>query len=216
MPIFQARSGSRVRIIAGPRTPKTMPKREGVSMPNGMAVTSRRPVLCMRRTASQLYTRSPTRTPIAVPGTITRNTRSGGNPKTPMRRLDRMTSCVRLSSASPKKAFQSPGAYHRPAAVGATASGTFAGGRLGRTPRGRERLRSLPRQRANAIGQRRAPRELAPILRDRVVRKIEGRLLHWRAPGLAQPESHPVALAFARPFRLDDGFRAKILALRVR
>jgi hypothetical protein len=54
MPIFQARIGSRVRSIAGPSTPKTMPKSEGVSMPKGIAVTSLRPVRRMSRTASHV------------------------------------------------------------------------------------------------------------------------------------------------------------------
>ncbi len=40
IPIFQARSGFRVSVITGPRTPKTTPKSDGVSMPKGMAVTS--------------------------------------------------------------------------------------------------------------------------------------------------------------------------------
>ena len=44
IPIFQARIGSCVSNIAGPRTPNTMPKSDGVSMPKGMAVTSVRPV----------------------------------------------------------------------------------------------------------------------------------------------------------------------------
>ena len=54
MPIFQARIGSRVRSIAGPSTPKTMPKSDGVSMPKGIAVTSLRPVRRMSRTASHV------------------------------------------------------------------------------------------------------------------------------------------------------------------
>ena len=52
MPIFQAITGSRVRSIAGPRTPKTIPKRDGVSRPKGIAVTSLRPVRRISRTAS--------------------------------------------------------------------------------------------------------------------------------------------------------------------
>ena len=54
MPIFQASTGSWVSSMAGPSTPKTMPKSDGVSMPNGIAVTSSRPVRRMSRTASQV------------------------------------------------------------------------------------------------------------------------------------------------------------------
>ncbi len=54
MPIFHASTGSRVISIAGPSTPNTTPNRDGVSMPNGMAVTSLRPVERMSRTASHV------------------------------------------------------------------------------------------------------------------------------------------------------------------
>ena len=54
MPTFQASTGSPVRTMTGPSTPKTMPKRDGVSIPNGMAVTSSRPVRRMRRMASAM------------------------------------------------------------------------------------------------------------------------------------------------------------------
>jgi hypothetical protein len=40
--------------MTGPSTPNTIAKRVGVSMPNGMAVTSSRPVCRIRRTASQV------------------------------------------------------------------------------------------------------------------------------------------------------------------
>jgi hypothetical protein len=43
MPIFHARTASPVRSLAGPSTPNTMPKSVGVSIPNGIAVTSSRP-----------------------------------------------------------------------------------------------------------------------------------------------------------------------------
>src|SRR5215467_10601947 len=52
MPTFQASSASPVSSMTGPSTPKTMPNSDGVSIPNGMAVTSSRPVRRMRRTAS--------------------------------------------------------------------------------------------------------------------------------------------------------------------
>ena len=51
MPIFQAITGSPVRTIEGPRTPKTTPKSDGVSRPKGIAVTSLRPVRRISRTA---------------------------------------------------------------------------------------------------------------------------------------------------------------------
>ena len=54
MPIFQARTASPVTSLAGPSTPNTMPKRDGVSIPNGMAVTSARPVRRMSARASQV------------------------------------------------------------------------------------------------------------------------------------------------------------------
>ena len=54
MPIFHARIGSPVASMAGPSTPKTIPKSDGVSMPKGMAVTSSRPDARARRTASHV------------------------------------------------------------------------------------------------------------------------------------------------------------------
>jgi hypothetical protein len=52
MPIFQASMGSPVRSLAGPSTPNTIPKSEGVSMPKGIAVTSARPRRRISETAS--------------------------------------------------------------------------------------------------------------------------------------------------------------------
>ena len=54
MPTFHASTGSAVATITGPRTPKTIAKSVGVSMPNGIAVTSSRPVRRMSRTASHV------------------------------------------------------------------------------------------------------------------------------------------------------------------
>lgn len=54
MPTFQASSGSPLASFTGPSTPKTMAKSVGVSMPNGIAVTSARPERRMRRTANQV------------------------------------------------------------------------------------------------------------------------------------------------------------------
>ena len=44
IPTFQASTASPVASITGPRTPKTMAKSVGVSMPKGIAVTSSRPL----------------------------------------------------------------------------------------------------------------------------------------------------------------------------
>jgi len=54
MPTLHARTGSPVASITGPSTPKTIANSVGVSMPNGIAVTSRRPVRRMSRTASHV------------------------------------------------------------------------------------------------------------------------------------------------------------------
>ena len=54
MPIFHASTGSPVRSLAGPSTPNTIPNSEGVSMPNGIAVTSLRPWRRMSDRASQV------------------------------------------------------------------------------------------------------------------------------------------------------------------
>jgi hypothetical protein len=54
IPTRHASSASPVASITGPRTPKTIAKRVGVSMPNGIAVTSTRPVCRISRTASMV------------------------------------------------------------------------------------------------------------------------------------------------------------------
>src|SRR5262249_40494733 len=83
MPIFHASTGSPVTSIAGPRTPNTMPKSEGVSIPKGMAVTSSRPEARASRIASHVYTRSPMSTPAAVPGQVGLETGVGGKLEDP-------------------------------------------------------------------------------------------------------------------------------------
>ena len=82
-------------------------------------------------------------------------TRSAGNLKTPMRRPERMTSWVRLSRASPKNAFQSPGASQR----GSRRPGHPSGWSRQRTLRGLD----LPDEPAHAVGQLLAPGEAAPM-----------------------------------------------------
>ena len=54
IPTFHASAGSPVAIITGPSTPKTIANNVGVSMPNGIAVTSSRPVRRMSLTASHV------------------------------------------------------------------------------------------------------------------------------------------------------------------
>jgi len=52
MPTFQASTASPVATFTGPSTPKTIANNVGVSMPNGIAVTSARPLRRISRTAS--------------------------------------------------------------------------------------------------------------------------------------------------------------------
>ena len=54
MPTFHASTGFPVASITGPSTPNTIANRVGVSIPNGIAVTSSRPVRRMSRTASHV------------------------------------------------------------------------------------------------------------------------------------------------------------------
>ena len=71
---WAAASGARPRPRAawneGPMIRITEPKVLGVSSPNGMAVTSDRPVRRARRKAIAVKIRSPASTPTAVPGII--------------------------------------------------------------------------------------------------------------------------------------------------
>src|SRR5882672_12118446 len=200
MPIFHARTGSPVASIAGPRTPKTMPKSDGVSIPKGMAVTSSRPAARASRTASHVYTRSPMSTPAAVPGTMRRRTRSGGNLKTPMRRLPRMTSWVVLSRASPKNALTSPGATQRgPRRATVT---------LGGSSLARRRRHGVANEPADPLGEGLAPGEAAAAISHFRV----GELDLGREP-LADPDAQPIGLALARALTIEQHFRMKVLAL---
>ncbi len=54
MATCQARRASPLASFTGPSTPKTIANSVGVSMPNGIAVTSCRPVRRIRRTASHV------------------------------------------------------------------------------------------------------------------------------------------------------------------
>ncbi len=101
-------SDSRAWRKAGPRTKKTIPNVLGVSRPSGMAVTSCRPVRRAKRSAMAKNNRSPTRTPIAVPGTMYRRANSVGNAKPTDSRLTVSRRSAMLSNIRPKKALTSP------------------------------------------------------------------------------------------------------------
>ena len=73
---------------AGPSTKKIMPNVLGVSSPKGMAVMVLRPVCRASRNASQKNSRSPTSTPMAVPGIMLRRATSVGNAKTAVQQAD--------------------------------------------------------------------------------------------------------------------------------
>ena len=108
MPIVHARCASPVATKAGPTTPKVSANSDGVSMPKGIAHTSCRRSRRARRNASHPYARSPTSTPIAVPGTMRPSTRSAGMRNTPMRMPAIAASIAKLSIASAKKPLTSP------------------------------------------------------------------------------------------------------------
>src|SRR5688500_4514111 len=102
-----------------------------------------------------------------------------------MRRLDRMTSWVRLSRARPKNAFQSPGAYRRirssrrPTRLISPNSDPAGGASQAGVARGRSRgatlltLRGaeLARQLAHPAGEPIAPRQVPAMRRD--IRDVE-------------------------------------------
>src|SRR3990170_117820 len=199
MPTFHASAGSRVASITGPSTPKTIANRVGVSMPKGIAVTSSRPVRRASRTASHVYARSPRRTPSAVPGTMRPSTRSGGKPKTPIRSDERMTSCVRLSSARPRNPLRSPAPSQR--------GERLPGPGVGASPR-RDELTGEAR---DAPGERRAPGEAPAVPRDLAVVELE----RVRRP-LAEPQPGAVRGLRARLARVEQDLHARAHALGVR
>src|SRR5512146_2636230 len=92
---------------------------------------------------------------------------------------------------------------------------SLSGPPLGGASRAGGRAGGLAGQGPYSPGQRRTPRQLASVPRDLVVRQRDRRLIERRAQGLADPEPHPVALAFPRSLRLEERLRAEILALRV-
>src|SRR3989441_1106866 len=202
IPTFHASTGSPVATITGPSTPNTIANRVGVSMPNGMAVTSSRPVRRPSLTASQVYARSPTRTPSAVPGTIRPSTRSAGNLKTPIRRLERMTSWVTLSRARPRNPLRSPEAIQ----AWRRSARSAVGGPLGALGAPQD-----PRELPRPVGERRAPREAPAVVRHLAV--VE---LHQGAHLVSEPEPRAVGLPRAGVARLELDLHAGIDALGVR
>src|SRR5687767_15203267 len=103
------------------------------------------------------------------------STRSAGKPKTPISSAARMTSCVTLSSAKPRKPLTSPGAAQR-------------SGRL----RARGGVES-PRLTSDTSREIHAPAELAAMGGHRLV--VE---LHHRGRPLAEHEPGGVGDAVAR------------------
>ena len=105
------------RVNAGKRTKKATPKVLGVSNPKGIAVTAL-PTLLAKRNPMAEKTKSPKRTPSAVPGTMLETTKSGEKTYLPdstcscwlwvpeIRPSKRMMTAT-LSKASPKNAFRS-------------------------------------------------------------------------------------------------------------
>src|SRR5438552_632022 len=202
IPTCHASTGSPVAAITGPSTPNTIANRVGVSIPNGMAVTSSRPVRRPSLTASQVYARSPTRTPSAVPGTIRPSTRSAGNLKTPIRRLERMTSWVTLSRARPRNPLRSPEAIQ----AWRRSARSAVGGPLGALGAPQD-----PRELPRPVGERRAPREAPAVVRHLAV--VE---LHQGAHLVSEPEPCAVGLPRAGVARLELDLHAGIDALGVR
>src|SRR5262245_41873237 len=197
MPTFQARTGSPVASITGPSTLKTIANSVGVSMPNGIAVTSPRPVRRIRRTASHVYARSPASTPSAVPGIIRCSTRSAGNLKTLIRRDARMTSCVTLSRARPRKACRAPARIRR----GRELAGSGVGYSL---------VDDLAGQRARTLGQPAAPGEAATIVGDFAEGELDG-----RPEMAAEPQARAVRLSFPMVVIVERDFDARIDPLGV-
>src|SRR5262249_32368080 len=173
---------------------------DGVSSPEGMAGTSSRREARASRIASHVYTRSPMSTPAAVPGTMRWRTRSGGNLKTPMRRLERMTSCVVLSRASPKNALTSPGASQR----GPRRPAVTLGGSL---PACRRQVANEP---SDAVGEGLTPGQAAaPVPHVRVCQ------VELRGGPLADPDAQPIGRALARAFAIEQHGRVEVLPLGV-
>src|SRR5437660_8548186 len=131
------------------------------------------------------------------------STRSGGNLKAPMSRLERMTRRVVLSSARTKNAFQSPGATQRGPR---RATLTLSGSSLTRRPGGH----GVANEPAHPLGEGLAPGQAAATLSHFRV----GELDLGREP-IADPDAKPIGLALARAHTIEQHFRMQVLALGV-
>src|SRR5438094_548895 len=119
--------------------------------------------------------------------------------RTPIRRLERMTSCVMLSRARPRNPLRSPGLL-QPRRGSARSR---VGRPLRAEPGAREPLRPL--------GERRAPREAPAAVRDLAV--VE---LHDRAHQPPEPEPRAIGLPLPLVARLELHLEPRIDTLRVR
>src|SRR5438552_13419909 len=131
------------------------------------------------------------------------STRSGGNLKAPMSRLERMTRRVVLSSARTKNAFQSPGATQRGPR---RATLTLGGSSLTRRPGGH----GVANEPAHPLGEGLAPGQAAATLSHFRV----GQLDLGREP-IADPDAKPIGLALALALTTEQHFRMQVLALGV-
>src|SRR6185503_5389357 len=152
--------------------------------------------------------RLPTSTPSAVPGTMTRSTRSAGKPKTPIRSPEKMTKRPRLSSASPKNAFQSPGAHQRTAGAVLTGSGGTERARPGRG--------ELARERAHPVREPAAPREAPAVLGHLGKAELHRGRGRRGSQAFAQAQADPVALPLAGSLGVHHRLDAQVLPLGVR
>src|ERR1700682_2087651 len=128
------------------------------------------------------------------------STRSAGKPKTPMRSDERMTRLVTLSSASPRKPLTSPGATQRGGRRSASAD--VGGGAAGE---------EFSRLASHTLGERRAPRELAAVLRDLLV--VE---LHQATRVSTEAQPGAVRAALPRVVVVQHRLDARTLTLGVR
>src|SRR5687767_1849963 len=127
------------------------------------------------------------------------STSSAGKPKTPISSEARMTSCVRLSRARPRKPLTSPGAAQRSGRL--RAGGGVVGGAAGE---------ESPRLTSDASREIHAPAELATMRGHRLV--VE---LHQRGRPRAEHETDGVGAVLACLIVLEHGLHARMLAFGV-
>src|SRR5437867_7780195 len=126
------------------------------------------------------------------------STRSAGNLKTPIRSDDRMTSCVTLSRARPRKPFRSPARIQR---------GELRCPDVGDPPSGDQ----LPREALGPFREGRAPREAAAVIGD--VAELE--FDRWsELTAKAQPRA--VRFPFTLVVGVENDLDTRIDALGVR